>query len=274
MVSQCKICGTTTAGHRQYCPDCRRHYKGRGYGGPIDGGINTVLKQPVIYGVIVNALGPGFIIFGYYLLTMGVSAGFWSILLGVLIIGAQVHSPKARNRFKNNYDGPKYREEGCEILSNKTDKIGVIFFLIYVAVMLLVGYFIFSVPHNQTNSSNLDENVSIALSIENSNSNQKIISPEEKLITSCMSKYLSAGVFDLKTTGYLEDFSSASNWIGNNYENSALTPEQKDINLNYIINNQLPKQGYPLVITWASKRIDAQTTATGFYYCNENGVLN
>jgi len=30
MVSQCKICGVRTAGHRQYCPDCRRNYKGKG----------------------------------------------------------------------------------------------------------------------------------------------------------------------------------------------------------------------------------------------------
>lgn len=97
-------------------------------------------------------------------------------------------------------------------------------------------------------------------------------SPEEKLITSCISKYSSVGIFDLKKTDYLEDFSSASDWIRNNYENSALTQEQKDTNINYIINNQLPKQSYPIVITWASKR-DGQMTATGFYYCNENGVI-
>ncbi|MBI2629594.1 hypothetical protein HYW76_00670 [Candidatus Pacearchaeota archaeon] len=29
MVSQCKICGERTAGHRQYCPYCRRTSKGR-----------------------------------------------------------------------------------------------------------------------------------------------------------------------------------------------------------------------------------------------------
>ena len=76
----------------------------------------------------------------------------------------------------------------------------------------------------------------------------------------------------MKKTGYQSDFSSASDWIRNNYENSALTPEQKEHNINYVIENQLPKQGYPLVITSGSKK-DRQVTSQGFYYCNENGTI-
>jgi len=113
----------------------------------------------------------------------------------------------------------------------------------------------------------------IELTSSPSSSTPEEVSPEEKLITSCISKYSGAGIFDLKKTDYLEDFSSASDWIRNNYENSALTQEQKDHNINYIINNQLPKENYPIVITWASKK-DGQMTATGFFYCNQNGVIN
>jgi len=80
------------------------------------------------------------------------------------------------------------------------------------------------------------------------------------------------GIFDLKKTDYQSDFSSASDWIRNNYENSALNQEQKEHNINYIIENQLPKQGYPIVITSGSKK-DGQITSQGFYYCNENGVI-
>jgi len=36
--------------------------------------------------------------------------------------------------------------------------------------------------------------------------------------------------------------------------------------------NQLPKEGYPIVITSGSKK-DGQMTSQGFYYCNENGVI-
>lgn len=101
---------------------------------------------------------------------------------------------------------------------------------------------------------------------------QKTVSLEEELINFCNLQFSNVGIFNLKSIGYLEDFSSASSWIENNYENSALTQEQKEHNINYIIENQLPKQGYPLVITFASKK-DGQITSQGFYYCNENGVI-
>jgi len=105
-------------------------------------------------------------------------------------------------------------------------------------------------------------------------SNQETISPEKILINSCISKFSSAGIFDLKKTDYLGDFSSASDWIRNNYENSALTQEQREHNINYIIENQLPKEGYPIVITLASKREGPQITSQGFHYCNEMGIIN
>ncbi|MFH1503280.1 MAG: hypothetical protein ABIE36_01330 [Candidatus Diapherotrites archaeon] len=98
------------------------------------------------------------------------------------------------------------------------------------------------------------------------------ISPEQELINFCISQFSSASIFDIEKTSYLEDFSSASEWIRNNYENSALTQEQLEININYITNNQLPKQDYPIVITYGSKK-DGQMTSQGFYYCNEQGVI-
>lgn len=98
------------------------------------------------------------------------------------------------------------------------------------------------------------------------------LTPEEELTNFCVSQFSNAGIFDLKKTDYQNDFSSASDWIRNNYENSALTQEQKEHNINYIIENQLPKQGYPIVITSGSKK-DGQVTSQGFYYCNENGVI-
>jgi hypothetical protein len=103
-------------------------------------------------------------------------------------------------------------------------------------------------------------------------SSQETISPEEELTNFCISQFSNEGIFDLKKTDYQNDFSSASDWIRNNYENSALTQEQKEHNINYIIENQLPKQGYPIIITSGSKK-DGQITSQGFYYCNENGVI-
>lgn len=97
-------------------------------------------------------------------------------------------------------------------------------------------------------------------------------SPKEELINSCISQFSNAGIFDLKKTSYQDDFSSASDWIRNNYENSALTEEQKEHNINYIIENQLPKQGYPIIITSGSKK-DGQVTSQGFYYCNKDGII-
>ena len=98
------------------------------------------------------------------------------------------------------------------------------------------------------------------------------LTSEEELTSFCISQFSNAGIFDLKKTDYQNDFSSASEWIRNNYENSVLTQEQKENNINYIIENQLPKQGYPIVITSGSKK-DGQVTSQGFYYCNENGVI-
>jgi hypothetical protein len=98
------------------------------------------------------------------------------------------------------------------------------------------------------------------------------LSPKEELLTFCNSKFLNYGISDITKTGYPDDFSSASEWIEDNYENSALTQEQKDHNINYIIENQLPKQGYPIVIAFGSKK-DGQITSQGFYYCNEDGMI-
>ncbi|MBU2616657.1 MAG: hypothetical protein KKB79_01605 [Nanoarchaeota archaeon] len=99
------------------------------------------------------------------------------------------------------------------------------------------------------------------------------ISQEQKLINFCTSQFLTIGIFDLKNTGYQEDFASASNWIRDNYENSALTQEQKEHNINYIIEKQLPKQDYPIVIVLGSKNEGPGVSSQGFYYCNENGVI-
>ena len=112
----------------------------------------------------------------------------------------------------------------------------------------------------------------IELSSLSQSSNQETTSPEEELINFCISQFSNAGIFDLKKTGYQNDFSSASDWIRNNYEGSALTQEQKEHNINYIIENQLPKERYPIVITFGSKK-DGQIISKGFYYCNENGVI-
>lgn len=57
MVSQCKICGARTAGHRQYCPDCRREYKGR-YNSPS--GNNREIS--IIVGIMFILFFMGFVI--------------------------------------------------------------------------------------------------------------------------------------------------------------------------------------------------------------------
>lgn len=98
------------------------------------------------------------------------------------------------------------------------------------------------------------------------------VSPQEQLTNFCTTQFSNAGIFDLEKTEYHEDFSSASDYIMNNYENSALTQEQKEHNINYIIENELPKQDYPIIITSGSKR-EGQVTSQGFYYCNENGLI-
>ena len=113
----------------------------------------------------------------------------------------------------------------------------------------------------------------IELTSPSQNPNQENISPEKELINFCISQFSNAGIFDLKKTDYQSNFSSASDWIKENYENLALTEEQKEHNINYIIENQLPKSEYPIVITSGSKEVSSSMVAHGFYYCNENGVI-
>lgn len=117
---------------------------------------------------------------------------------------------------------------------------------------------------NQTNSTNISSQINTSI--------QETFLPEEKLINFCVSEFSDEGIFDLENTEYLEDFSSASEWVENNYENSALTEEQKETNINYIINNRLPTENYPIVATSGSEK-DGQVTSQGFYYCNEGGMI-
>jgi len=159
--------------------------------------------------------------------------------------------------------------EIVEELEKKAKKIRKIKIIsIAVIALLLIGFFIYSFNFQSPQN----ENTNNLLQTENQNLNEPIISPEQELINFCTSQFSNEGIFDLKKTDYQTDFSSASDWIRDNYENSALTQEQKEHNINYIIENQLPKQGYPIIITSGSKK-EGQVTSQGFYYCNENGVI-
>ena len=135
----------------------------------------------------------------------------------------------------------------------------VIFGISILVILFMVFSFNTEAPINKINQTSL-ESPNIQLT------------PEEELTNFCISQFSNVGIFDLKKTDYQNDFSSASNWIRNNYENSALTQEQKEHNVKYIIENQLPKQGYPVVLTSGSKK-NGQVTSQGFYYCNENGII-
>lgn len=103
------------------------------------------------------------------------------------------------------------------------------------------------------------------------NSNLETTSPEEDLIDSCITQFSNEEIFDLKRTNYQDDFSSASDWIKNNYNDLALTPSEHNINRE--IEKELPKEGYPIVITWGGKKVAEQVTGYGIHYCNENGII-
>jgi len=269
MVSQCKICGERTAGHRQYCPNCRRTHKGRRRSDPFA----PLIKE--IAPLIINGLPFLILFFGYYQITLGkIGFGILLLLFGALFWWGMIYSKRQRERFHDRILGTK---TDLKSLDNKPDKFGVTAFWIGIVVFLIIMLFVIPPTqwvmfnHGESQPSVNDSGINNLQ--DNSPPNQETISPEEELVNSCISKFSNGGIFDLKKTGYQDDFSSASEWIRDNYENSALTQEQKEHNINYIIENQLPKQGYPIVITDGSKK-DGQITSQGFYYCNENGIIN
>lgn len=96
--------------------------------------------------------------------------------------------------------------------------------------------------------------------------------PEQKLIRFCKEKFNSK-IFYFRRITYSRNFNESAEWVRKTYQNSALTVEQNEHNVNYITNNQIPKTGYPIVITWAEKTINNSTTALGFFYCNSDGVI-
>ena len=89
MVSQCKICGARTSGHRQYCPNCRP-WKGR----------NKPLVNKTISGMIVNAIPFIHIIYGIYLIkTKKILDGIILIILGIFFVYVMLSTKERRDKF-------------------------------------------------------------------------------------------------------------------------------------------------------------------------------
>jgi hypothetical protein len=89
MVSQCKICGTRTRGHRQYCPNCRP-WKGR----------KKPLVDKVTRGMIANSIPFIPLILGIYLLnTKRIIGGIISVLISLVLIYHIFSSKKLRDKF-------------------------------------------------------------------------------------------------------------------------------------------------------------------------------
>lgn len=255
MVSSCKICGARTARNRQYCPHCRITHKGK-----RDNSLSIIAPYVIV------GLPFAIFYFGYYKITSGnFFGGLLIILFGSLILYGMLSSERGRKLFNNRINLGRRGEETLKNLNNKGDKKGFKLTLIIIIFTLSLFIALDILSKSEDTNNNLEINNPLS-------SEKKILTPEESLINFCNSQFSTAGIFDLEKTTYQNDFSSASDWIRNNYENPALIQEQKEHNINYIIENQLPKQSYPIVITSGSKK-DGQVTSQGFYYCNEEGII-
>ncbi len=89
MVSECKMCGARTSGHRQYCPNCRP-WRGR----------NKPLVSKTTSGLVANAIPFIPIIFGIYLIqTKRIAGGIISIIFGLFFVYAMLSTKKGRDKF-------------------------------------------------------------------------------------------------------------------------------------------------------------------------------
>lgn len=254
MAGTCNDCGAPTWGRYRICPECRyarKHGRRRQKYSSTDAffiGIGTLVLFSWVAWTIIEKEGSIF-------------SGIHFILLGIFAFVALWKISLNKQKEAN-------KEEESEI-NKKIKKILNVTLLIIICLSILY-FFIASNLNKAPDSENSNQELS---TLPPESSSQETISLEEELTNFCISKFSNAGIFDLEKTDYQKDFSSASDWIRNNYENSALTQEQKENNVNKIIEDELPETGYPLVITYGSKKVTEQAVSHGFYYCNKNGVI-
>lgn len=195
--------------------------------------------------------------FSSYLMGLFKNVSLFIILILFAYLSFSFFKYSIRNTRERSFD--RKEDKRYELI-----KKYVLFVLLVFSLCLFV-YSSFLTGHLSISST------SESVGTENKSFNQA--SKQKVLINSCMEKFSQEGVSDIKKSVYSENYSNASEWIRNNYDNPSLTKEQKEHNRNYLIENKLPKEGYPLVIVFGSKREDQQLTSEGFYFCNEDGIV-
>ncbi|MDP1729234.1 MAG: hypothetical protein Q8L27_03470 [archaeon] len=278
MASTCKYCGADTWGRYQICPDCRgTRHRGR----------DPILKElgpMIVNGLPFLAMGYGY----YQLLEADKSIGFFSLLLGILLWWGMIFSKRAREKFSDRVAGIKDKAK-YESLNNKSDKTGIVFFLVGV---ILTFFFVFYFVN--MNSSKIDTGINNSDSFGNQNYTSTIqqqtlqnnnlvvetltgdnsavetptLTPQEQLKQFCTIEFTNMQG-TIISIDYFEDYGSASSWLDTKYPNEGITINRA----RFFKEDYLDKSQFPVYLIEGKVIINANVASTGLYACDKTGII-